>query len=418
MGTEDVAITGVGCLTPYGRGPEDLFSGVISGRDAIKPVSRFDTTDYSSDLAGEIPILPGLTLGTPSTAQRNDRFTQLALAAAKDALKDAGIEVGVDVDTNRVALSMGNVLGGWEFAEQQLRLLYTYGAGSVSPYQATAWYPPAAQIEIAKQHRIEGPSRTFVVDRASSAYAYIEGLKILQHGVADVVLVGGAEAPVCPYGWLCLQTSGLVARHSRRSSSEAVYRPYDYRHVGSTFGEGAAFLVLERADFARARGAAIHGWARGWGRSSDGYMPYYTVEPAGEVYARAITDALRRSESSAGELGVAYLHGSGVPMEDVTELRAFGLSLGDHSQDVPVTVVKSLFGHLMGAAFLVDTVLALWSLKERVIPPIAHHDQLAPGMPQRINLATQKMTLPDQRSSALVTARGLGGSNAAAIVGV
>lgn len=412
----DIAITGVGCLTPYGRGPEPLYEGVIAGRDMVGSISRFDASDYASDLAGQVPDGLAEESVSPRVRKRIDRFTHLALAAARDAMADAGLNIDTNVDGDRVGVTIGNVLGGWEFAERELRTLWTQGPRAVSPYQATAWFPTAAQGNITIQNAIRGPSRTFVVDRASGAYALIDAVRMLRHGHADVVLVGGVEAPISPYGWLCLQTSGLVARHSPSSERSAVYRPYDYRHRGSTFGEGAGFLILERGEFARSRGATIHGWAQGWGRTTDGYMPYYTVEPTGKVYAQAITDALHRADVGTDDLGVAFTHGSGIPMEDVTELRAIRIALGDQADQVPITVPKPLFGHLLGGAFTIDAILALWSLKNQTIPPIAHLNEPAPGLPAEVDLVQQTRATTAGRTAALVTARGLGGANAAVVL--
>lgn len=415
--TSRIAITGVGCLTPNGRGPNSLYENALASRTVVGEISKFDSSPYKSNLAGEVPASLVEKSVDARLRKKTDRFTHLALAAAQDALSDASLRIDRDVDGDRVGVSVGNILGGWDFAERELRALWTQGLRAVSPYQATAWFPTAAQGNISIQQNLRGPSRTFVVDRASSAYALVDAVKTLLRGDADVMLVGGVEAPVTPYGWLCLQTSGLVAPHALGTSPD-VYRPYDYRHGGSTFGEGAGFLVLEREEFAKSRGARIHGRVLGWGRSTDGYMPYYTVEPSGHVYARAIIDALERAAIAPTDLGVAYLHGSGVPMEDVTELRALKKALGGATDEVPVTVPKPHFGHLLGASFVVDVILAIWTLRHRDIPPSANLTQPAPGLPNDVNFARHPRTVAAHRECALITSRGLGGANASAIVQV
>lgn len=410
-----IVITGVGCLTPHGRGPDTLYDQALAEVDVIREITTFDTASYKSNLAGEVPTGLVERSVSPRLRKKTDRFTHLALAAAQDALADAGLLVDQDVDGDRVGLSIGNILGGWDFAERELRALWTHGPRAVSPYQATAWFPTAAQGNISIQNSIRGPSRTFVVDRASSAYALIDAVNTLRRGDADVMLAGGAEAPVTPYGWLCLQTSGLGASHAP-GSVRSVYRPYDYRHSGSTFGEGAGFVVLEREEFAASRGARVHGSILGWGRSTDGYMPYYTVEPSGHVYARAITAALERADIVPADLAVAYPHGSGVPMEDVTELRALKEALGAAINDVPVTVPKPHFGHLLGASFVIDVILTLWTLKNRYIPPTANLTELAPGLPDDINFARRRQSIQGDQGCGLVASRGLGGANACAVI--
>jgi 3-oxoacyl-(acyl-carrier-protein) synthase len=307
-----------------------------------------------------------------------------------------------------VGVFVGNILGGWEFAERELRHLWTSGIRSVSPYQATAWFPTAAQGNICIDLGIKGQSRTVVADRASGAFALIAAVQALQRGELDLVLAGGCEAPLSPYGWLCVQSS-LTPAPTTATSGAGAYRPFQAGHAGTLYAEGAVFLALEREASAVARDARIHGLISGWARTFDAYQPYFTVEPTGAVFARAISAALDRAGLGAGDVGAVYAHGSGIPVEDVTESYAIRQVLGD----VPVTVPKSLFGHMLGAAAVADVALACGGCRSALIPPTARHAGRAPGL--AVDTVAELVEMP-RNTHAVVLSRGLGGTNAAIVV--
>ncbi|MFD6418205.1 beta-ketoacyl-[acyl-carrier-protein] synthase family protein [Streptomyces sp. NPDC060194] len=404
-----VVITGIGAVTPAGNGTEALWESVREGRPAVTAIDRFDAADYACPVAGQADFDAADHL--PSRfVKRTDRFTHLAVHAVRQALAEAGLTVGEDVPAERTGVMVGNVLGGWEFAERELRSLWTDGPRSVSPYQATAWFPAAPQGNICIDQGVKGPARTFVADRASGAYALIGAAQLLQRDQADMVIAGGVEAPLSPYGWLCLETSGLGAKARGNLAPHQLYRPFDAGHGGSVFAEGAVFLIMERRETAEARGAAILGELAGWGLSSDGYMPYYTVEPTGEVLGRAMTAAVEQAGITAGDLGAVFAHGSGVPFEDVTEGYALHEAFGSAAAGLPVTAPKAGFGHLLGGAAPADAVLALAASRAGQVPPTPNLDRPAPGIDLDLVRGAARETGAWQHS--LVVSRGLGGVNA------
>ena len=407
-----VAITGIGVATPAGTSVDEVWESVDAGKVLIREIDRFDAGDYDCRVAGHTDFEAADHLPR-RFVKRTDRFTHLAMFAVQDALADAGVAVGEDVAPERVGVMVGNVLGGWEFAERELRNLWVDGPRSVSPYQATAWFPAAPQGNICIEKSIKGPSRTFVADRASGAYALIAGAEAIVRGRADVVLAGGVEAPLSPYAWLCLQTSGLPVKRWN-GSPQTAYRPFDAGHRGSVFGEGGAFLVLENLDRALDRGATVHGRIDGWATTNDGYMPYYTVEPTGSVLARAMSQAMAAAAVEPAGIGSVFAHGSGVPVEDVTEVYAMRSAFGDDVHDVPVSVPKTTFGHLLGAAAPVDVVIALQAMKRGRIPASPTLDRPAPGLDLDFVRGGTRQVGPWERS--LVVSRGLGGSNACLVV--
>ncbi|MFC8404537.1 beta-ketoacyl-[acyl-carrier-protein] synthase family protein [Streptomyces griseoincarnatus] len=408
-----VVITGIGAVTPAGTGLDPLWEGAREGVAHVTAIDRFDASAYACPAAGQAGFDADAEL--PSRfVKRTDRFTHLAVHAVRQALEEAGVAIGTDVTPERTGVMVGNILGGWEFAERELRNLWTDGPRAVSPYQATAWFPAAPQGNICIDQGVKGPARTFVADRASGAYALIGGAEALLRDRADVVIAGGVEAPLSPYGWLCLETSGLGAKARATLAPDELYRPFDAGHGGSVFGEGAVFLILERREHAERRGATILGELAGWGVSTDGYMPYYTVEPTGQVLGRAMRTAVDRAGVSGEDLGAVFAHGSAIPFEDVTEGYALHEAFGPTAVHVPVTVPKSGFGHLLGAAAPADVALALRGMREETVPATVNLDRPAPGID--LDLVRGEARPAPGWEHTLVVSRGLGGVNACLVL--
>lgn len=406
---DQIVVTGIGAATPAGIGLDALWASVDAAKACITAIDRFDATSYVCSVAGQTDFTAEDHL-PPRFIKRTDRFTHLAVVTARQALADARVALGVDVEPERAGVMVGNVLGGWEFAERELRKLWVEGVRAVSPYQATAWFPAAPQGNICIDLGIKGPARTFIADRASGAYAIVRGAQALQRGQVDVVLAGGVEAPLSPYGWLCLETSGLMAKSRADQQPQALYRPFDAGHGGTVFGEGSLFLVLERYESARRRRVEIYGEIAGWGLTTDGYMPYYTVEPTGRVLARAMRVAADQSGVAPAEVGAIFAHGSGIPVEDVTEGYAIREVFGDGADHIPVTAPKAGFGHLLGAAAPVDVALALCAMRLGRVPATVNLDRPAPGLD--LDFVQGKSRSIGSWEHSLVVSRGLGGVNA------
>jgi 3-oxoacyl-(acyl-carrier-protein) synthase len=408
-----IAVTGIGAVTPAGLGTDALWAAVVSGRSVVRRIDRFDPSPFRCQVAGQADAfdprasLPGRLL------KKSDRFTHLALAAAEAALAHAHLTIGTDVASERIGVMVGNVLGGWEFAERELRDLWVKGPREVSPYQATAWFPAAPQGNICIRYGIRGRSRTFVCDRASGAYAIVHGAETIRRGHADVVLAGGAEQPLSPYAWLCCQTGGFLTPLGNHDPEHA-YRAFDRRHGGTVIGEGSVFLVLERWEHATSRGAQVLGELAGWAVNTDGYMPYYTNEPHGGTLARAVTTAVRRAGIRPGELSCVFADGSGVPREDSAEVLALSTALNGASTRVPVTAAKPAIGHLMGAATVADAAVALRTLASGTIPPIANLETPAPGFD--LDFVAGASRQAGQSRAVAIVARGLGGVNACLVL--
>jgi 3-oxoacyl-(acyl-carrier-protein) synthase len=408
-----IAVTGVGAVTPAGIGVDALWTTVLSGQSRVRRIDRFDPTPFRCQVAGQADAFDPRDTLPGRLIKKTDRFTHLALAAVEAALTDARLDIGTDVADERVGVMVGNVLGGWEFAERELRDLWTQGPRKVSPYQATAWFPAAPQGNICIQYGIRGRARTFVCDRASGAYALIHGAETIRRGHADVVLAGGTEQPLSPYAWLCCQTGGFLTPLGNRDPQHA-YRAFDRRHGGTVIGEGSVFLVLERWEHAAARGAPVLGELAGWALNTDGYMPYYTIEPHGGTLSRAVTTAAARAGLRPDELGCVFADGSGVPREDSAEVLALVAALNGSSGQVPITAAKPALGHLMGAATAADAAVALRSLATGTVPPITNLETPAPGFD--LDFVDGAPRRVEGLRSAAIIARGLGGVNACLVL--
>jgi 3-oxoacyl-(acyl-carrier-protein) synthase len=410
-----VVITGIGSVTPAGVGIDALWNQIQSGQACTQTIDRFNASRYQCQVAGQANDFDAEQTLSPRFIKRTDRFTHFAMATVQQALQDARLTIGdnKDVHPERVGVMVGNVLGGWEFAERELRELWRDGAREVSPYQATAWFPAAPQGAVCIDLGIKGPARTFVADRASGAYALIHGAEVIRRGQADVVIAGGTEAPIAPYAWLCCQTSGYLTRHGNKTPG-AAYRPFDRRHTGTVVGEGSTFLILEEREHAQKRGATIYGELNGWAVGSDGYLPLYTVEPHGYTLAKTMQNCLHNAAVDAKEIDVIFAHGAGIPVEDMTEVYAIKDTFGARSQQLPVTAPKSAIGHMLGAAAPTDVAIALQAMHKKEIPPTINLDEPAPGFD--LDFVQNQSRKVASCKHSLVVSRGLGGINACLVV--
>jgi 3-oxoacyl-(acyl-carrier-protein) synthase len=425
--TTRIVITGMGIVTPYGIGPAALWSGLLAGQSAVRAITAFDASHVRCRAGGQLLDFQAERYVNQRIVRKVDRFSLFGLVAGQQALEDAGVTsedlkhpVGADATLveqlatgqDHVGITVGNNLGGWEFAERELYHLWQQGPRAVSPYMATAWFPAAVQGNISIQFGIKGIGRTFLGERTASAYAIIHAAHCLQQELVDLMLAGGVEAPFSPYAVLCYETSGLMSAQAAEHPGTA-YRPFDRNHDGLVAGEGGAFLVLERATDALRRGARIYAELAGWAATQDGYNCTRPA-PDGRRYADAMTLAMRRAGITSEQVDAIFAAGSAVPVEDETEVRAVRLAFGRRAERVPVSAPKAAFGNLFGAATAVDVVLALLALKHGVIPATLNLDQPAPECDLDY-VAWQPRGLPGLHTVA-VNARGIGGTNACLIL--
>lgn len=415
-----IVVTGMGVISPYGVGTTVLWDNLMAGETGLKALTSFDTSHVQCRVGGQYSDFRPESYLSPRIVRKVDRFSTMGLIAAQYALQDAGLLLDDAKPTwsqqerggDRVGITVGNNLGGWEFAERELRNLWKSGPRDVSPYMATAWFPAAVQGNISIQFGIKGIGRTFLSDRASGALALIHAVDCLLRGRADIMLAGGSEAPFSPYAALCYETSGLMSKQAASGDTD-VYRPFDSTHDGLVAAEGAAFFILERAEDATRRGAKVYAEIAGWATSHDGY-DFVQPAPDGQRFAAAMTQAMQRAEVEPEELGCLFAAGSAVPEEDISETRAIHLALGASAPHVPISTPKSAFGNLFGAAMPVDMAIALLAMQHGIIPATLHLDQPAPECD--LDYVPRTPRPVDQFDTCLLNARGIGGNNAAIVL--
>ncbi len=350
---EPVLVTGVGAVTPLGVGARALHERWCAGECGISggegACADFDPTDFLS----------------AKEARRADRFTQLAIAACAEALADAGWEGagagGLPYPPKRVGCVLGTGIGGIATLVEGQDTLRERGGEYVSPLSVPLMMSNAGAGALSMRHDLRGPSFAVSSACASGAHAIGSALRMLQAGDADAVVTGGSEAGLTPLARAAFGALDAL-------SPSGVSRPFDVRRDGFVMGEGAAVLVLERADAARARGARALGTIRGYGASSDAH---HITAPRGdgEGQAAAIGAALADAQVSAAQIDYVNAHGTSTPLNDRAETRAIKRALGAHAQRIPVSSTKSAIGHLLGAAGAVEAVATLLALRERIAPP-------------------------------------------------
>jgi 3-oxoacyl-[acyl-carrier-protein] synthase II len=344
-----VAITGVGCVSPLGLGARTLLERWIAGECGIS--------------AGEAPCADFLAAEHMSAkdARRADRFTQLALVAAAEALQDAGWERALPYEPTRVGCVIGTGIGGIATIESNHSRLLDRGASAVSPLAVPLMMGNAGAAVISMRHGLRGPAMGVVTACAAGAHAIGSAMRTIQLGEADAMLAGGAEAGLTP-----LAKAAFAALDA--TSSCGVSRPFDARRDGFVLGEGAGVLVLESAERARARGASIIGLLRGYGASTDAYH-LTAPRPGGEGAAQAISAALADARIEARDVDYVNAHGTSTPLNDRAETQALKLALGEAAHSVPVSSLKGSTGHLLGAAGAVEAIASVLALRARVAPP-------------------------------------------------
>ena len=403
-----IAVTGVGVVAPSGIGKRQFWANVKAGRSFIKEITRFDASKYPSHIAGQIEEMEKYSHIPERLLKKIDAFSHMALIASELALQDAGIEIRNE-DPNLIGIFLGNALGGWLYAETELRDMYIEGRQGVSPYMASAWFPAAPQGQVSIYYGIKGFSKTIVADRASSLEAIGYANKTLGKGKLNMILAGGMEAPVTPYALLCCNTYGGLSTDNEHP--ENAYRPFDKEKSGFVIGEGAGIMVLESAKRAKKRNANIMATISGYASTCDG-VNRINPEPQGKELTRTIKLALERAKTNPEEIDFISLDGLALDLWDNSEVTAIKEVFGVKAKAIPASCPKSMFGNLLGASGALDTITTVLAMEHNIIPPTINLDNPSPN---GLNYIT-KEAIEHKINKALIISRGRGGINAVLIV--
>jgi 3-oxoacyl-[acyl-carrier-protein] synthase II len=360
-----VVVTGIGCVTPIGTGVESLWDGLRARRSAVRTITRFDSTPFRSHIAAEIPDFRPDDFLAARRARRLDRFSQLAVTAAGLAVRDAGLELERE-DRDRVGAMMGSALGGVGYAEEQVGVYAVEGLRGVDPMLALTVFGGAASCNIAIEFGVTGPNSTNGMSCASGTIAVGDAFHAIRDGRADVMLAGGAEAPLAP---LCYGAFALIrAMSTRNDDPAAASRPFDRERDGFVMGEGAAVLVLEERGRAVARGAPIVAEVLGAAVTNDAYH-MTAPRPDGRQAARCITLALADARVAPHEVDYVNAHGSSTPLNDKTETLAIREAFGAHAARLVVSGTKGYYGHPLGASGAIEAAVTALALARAWLPP-------------------------------------------------
>jgi 3-oxoacyl-[acyl-carrier-protein] synthase II len=420
-----VVITGMGLVTPLANGREATWERLIAGRSGLKKVDLFDTSDLACKIGGQVPWVTGRGGGGPGDPasfnpdntmsakeqRRVDEFILYAIAAADEAIADAGWTPESYEDRVRTGVLIGSGIGGLKAIADTAVELHEKGPRRISPF-----FIPSALINLAAgqlsiKYGFKGPNHAVVTACATGAHAIGDSMRLIQWGDADVMIAGGAEASVCRIGY-----AGFIACRAMSTgfndTPERASRPYDRDRDGFVMGEGAGVLVLEEREHAIRRGARIYAEVVGYGLTGDAYH-ITSPDETGDGGERAMRTALQRSGLDVSEIDYVNAHGTSTPAGDEIEVRAVARVLGDAAGHAHLSSTKSAIGHLLGAAGAVEAIFCALAIRDGVIPPTLNLDN--PSFESPINLTAHTAVTKKVRA-ALSNSFGFGGTNAALVM--
>ena len=406
-----VVVTGIGALTPIGCGVEGLWAGVLRGKSAVRVTTRFDATPFRSRLAAEIDDrdFDPHTYLEPRRARRLDRFSQLSVAASLQAIADADLPSGAEV-LELAGCYLGSALGGVAFAETQHQAFMDHGVAGVNPSLALAVFGGAGPTNVAIELGLHGPSMANSNSCASGAIAIGEAFRLVRDGRSPLMLAGGVEAPLAP---LTFGSFALIKAMSTAGGDPCqASRPFDAARDGFVMGEGAAMLVLESLEHARARGAQIYAEVRGYGMTNDAHHMLAPL-PNGEQAARAIRLAMDDASVVPADIDYVNAHASATPIGDRAEARAIECALGEHSTRVPVSGTKGLYGHPLGASGAIEAAISALAISRGFLPGTTNLVRADADNPLNLIGPAGMHTRP---SVVVSNAFGFGGINAALVL--
>jgi len=378
MGGRRTVITGIGVVAPGGGTRKEFWQLLTDGRTATRRISLFDPADFRSQIAAECDFDPAAAGLTPQEIHRNDRYVQFALVAADEAVADAGLMLaGPDsaVDHDRIAVSLGSAVGSTTRLEDEYVVLSDRGRHwTVNPRYATnflyhALVPSGLAAEVACRYRAHGPAAVVSTGCTSGIDALGHGHQLIADGDADIVISGASDAPISPISMACFDA--IRATSARNDDPAHASRPFDASRDGFVMGEGAAVLVLEEYHHAVRRGAHVYGEVVGYANRCNAYH-MTGLRPDGMEMAEAISNALDQARLDPAAVDYVNAHGSGTKQNDRHETAAVKRSLGHHAYQVPMSSIKSMIGHSLGAIGALEVAACALAIEHNVVPPTAN----------------------------------------------
>ncbi len=404
-----VVVTGMGVVSPIGIGIKDFGQALFEGKNGVGKITYFDVSSYRSQIGGEVKDLELQRYLSPKEIRRLDRFAQLGMIAAEEAIKYAGIPQQGE-DLSKIGILVGSGVGGLYTIEREEAVLLEKGPQKVSPFLVPMLITDIVSAHIAIKYGFSGPNLSISTACATGNHSIGEAFEIIQRGDAEVMVAGGTEAAITPLGLAGF--CSMRALSTRNDEPEKASRPFDRERDGFVIGEGAGVVVLEELERARKRKASIWGEIVGFGMSGDAY---HITQPIlnGRGLREAMNKALKDAKISSQEVDYINAHGTSTPFNDKVETQAIKDLFGRDAYRIPVSSTKSMTGHLLGAAGGVEIIASLLAFKEKIIPPTINYENPDPEcdldyVPNKAREAKIKVVMSNSM--------GFGGHNAVLVI--
>lgn len=405
-----VVVTGMGAVTPLGTGVDAFWQGLLAGRSGIDLVTRIDVSDLPTKVAGEVKDFLPEDFIDHKEAKRMDRFTQFAVAGAKMALEDAGINPE-NLAKDRVGVVLGSGIGGMETLLEQIEVKREKGPGRVSPFFVPMMITNMAAGQIAITFGITGPNLTVVTACASGTNAVGEAFRMIQNGAADLVITGGTEAAITSMAFAGFCSMKAMSKESAEPAKAS--RPFDKNRDGFVMGEGAGILLLESLESAQKRQARIYAEVLGYGSTADAYH-ITAPAPGGVGAAKAMAIAIEDAGLKPEEIDYINAHGTSTDLNDKYETMAIKEVFREHAAKLAISSTKSMTGHLLGAAGGIEAIATAMAIYHDVVPPTINYEEPDPECDLDY-VPNTKRSMPVQY--ALSNSLGFGGHNATILLG-
>ncbi|WP_017726910.1 beta-ketoacyl-ACP synthase II [Halalkalibacterium ligniniphilum] len=399
-----VVVTGIGAVTPLGSSVAKTWERAIAGESGVGPLTRLDASQFPMKVAAEVTDFDPEAFMDKKDARKMDRFTQFAVAAALMALEDAKFEI-TEENATRVGVWIGSGIGGMETYEQQFRTFLEKGYRRVSPFFVPMMIPDMASGQVSIVTGAKGINSCSVTACASGANSIGDAFKVIQRGDADVMITGGAEAPITSMAVAGFCSAKAVTTNEDPKTAS---KPFDANRDGFVMGEGAGILILESLESAQKRGAKIYAEIAGYGATGDAY---HLTQPApeGEGGARSMAQAIKDAGLKPDDIDYMNAHGTSTPYNDKFETMAAKTVFGDHARKLAISSTKSMTGHLLGAAGAVEAIFCVKAIEESILPPTINYE--TPDPECDLDYVPNKARKQEVRA-ALSNSLGFGGHNA------
>ena len=412
MELKRVVVTGIGALTPIGNNLEKYWKNLVMGVSGAAPITHFDTSEFKTKFACELKNFDITQHLDRKEARRMDPFTQYAMVAADEAIKDAGLFENKTVNKDRFGVIWGSGIGGINVFQQEIGGFFTgTGTPRFNPFFIPKMIIDIAPGHISMRHGLRGPNFSAVSACASSTNAMIDAYNYIRLGMADLFVTGGSEAAICEGG--IGGFNAMKALSENNDNYATASRPFDLTRDGFVMGEGAAGLIFEEYEHAKARGAKIYCEIAGGGMSADAHH-LTAPHPEGLGAKNGMMNALRDAQLKPEEVDYINVHGTSTPLGDIAETLAVKHVFGDHAYNLNISSTKSMTGHLLGAAGAVESIACIMAIKDGIVPPTINFEHADENINQKLNLTLNKAEKREV-NVALSNTFGFGGHNASVI---